>query len=64
MSRPTPANQRLSEATACQLRGASEFEIAFKVGEARFARLRTLLRNVFRGVPGYQEVGAEPGDGT
>ena len=55
---------QVSEATASQLRGASEFEIAFKVGKAKFARLRALLRNVFRGVPGYQEVGAEPGGCT
>ncbi len=52
---------RVSEATARQLRGASEFVIAFKVGEAKFARLRKLLRNVCRGVAGYQEVEAEPG---
>lgn len=56
----------VSEATARQLRGASVFEITFEIDEAKFARLRELLRNVFRGVPGYQEIEAEPGgaDGT
>jgi hypothetical protein len=46
---------RVSEATAGKLGGASEFEIAFKVGEARYARLRELMRAIFRGEAAYQE---------
>ena len=51
---------RVSEATARQLGGASEFEIAFELGESEFARMRDLLRKLFRGVSGYQEVEAGP----
>jgi hypothetical protein len=47
---------RVSEKTAGSLGGASEFEIAFKVGEAKYARLRQLLRAIFRGEAAYQEV--------
>jgi hypothetical protein len=57
----TGVRVRLSEATARQLRGASEFDIAFKVGEAKFARLRRLMRQVFRGEAAYREADAEPG---
>lgn len=46
---------RVSEATAHQLGGASEFEIAFRVGEAKYARLRELLRAIFRSEAAYQE---------
>ena len=52
---------RVSEATARQLRGGSEFEIAFKVGEAKYARLRELMGKVFRGEAAYHEEDAEPG---
>ena len=51
---------RVSEATARQLGGASEFEIDFEVGEPVFARLQVLLRSVFREVSGYKEVEGEP----
>jgi hypothetical protein len=46
---------QVSEATAARLGGAAEFEITFKVGAARYARLRELLRKVFRGEASYQE---------
>jgi hypothetical protein len=56
----TGLRMRVTEATARQLRGASEFDIAFEIGDAEFARLRALLRNLFREVSGYREVEAEP----
>jgi len=46
---------RVGEATAGQLGGASEFEIGFRVGEAKYAHLRELMRRVFRGEAAYQE---------
>lgn len=50
---------RVSEDTARRLRGASEFEITFKIGEPEFARLRDLLRKLFRGVSGFEVAEAE-----
>jgi hypothetical protein len=52
---------QVTEATARQLGGASEFEIRFKVGGVKYARLRELMREVFRGEAAYQEAEAEPG---
>jgi hypothetical protein len=49
---------RLSAPTAGKLGGASEFEIAFKVGKAKYARLRQLMRAIFRGEAAYQEAEA------
>ena len=51
---------RVSETTGARL-GATAFEITFRVGETRHARLRGLMRLVFRGEAAYQESDAEPG---
>jgi hypothetical protein len=50
----------VSEKTGGLLGGETEFDIKFKVGRAKFARLHHLLGKVFRGEACFQDATAEP----